>query len=449
MRHVAANYYELCVLSLQINLLNNELLGQICVKFTKIMLPLHYKPPYRFCITCKDKSRKMLSQKISYNEVAEAKRMFDACKSVVIVTHVSPDGDAIGSSLGLYEYLKKKGKMVTVIVPNYFPDFLRWMKDRDKIIQFDIHRAKARTYVEHADLIAVLDLNEPKRLDELSTLITSSKAKKIMIDHHLQPQKNFCDLIISYPNACSTSELIFRLIDAIGGMSQLTKAAAEDIYTGMCTDTGKFTFNSNDPDIFLILAELLKKGIDKDKINRLIYNNYSEARFRLLGYILSEKLQVFQDVHTTLFTLNREEMKRFKYLKGDTEGVVNMPLQIKGTKLSIYMREDTEKPRIFVSLRSVDDFPANKVAADFFNGGGHLNAAGGQMQCTMEEAVEVVHKALEAYRDLLTEGDPVPNKPATKADQTADSNTSESKTTGSASATADYDAEKEKNGNQQ
>ncbi len=365
----------------------------------------------------------MLSQKISYNEVAEAKRMFDACKSVVIVTHVSPDGDAIGSSLGLYEYLKKKGKMVTVIVPNYFPDFLRWMKDSDKIIQFDIHRAQARTYVGHADLIAVLDLNEPKRLDDLSSLITESKAKKIMIDHHLQPQRNFCDLTISYPNASSTSELVFRLIDSIGGTSQLTKAAAEDLYTGMCTDTGKFTFNSNDPEIYLILAELLKKGIDKDKINRLIYNNYSEARFRLLGYILSEKLQVFQDVHTTLFTLSREEMKRFKYLKGDTEGVVNLPLQIKGVKLSVYMREDTEKSRIFVSLRSVDDFPANKVAADFFNGGGHLNAAGGQLQCTMDEAVETFHKAIEAYRDKLTEGDHAQNETSTKAGHTAENQT--------------------------
>ncbi len=345
----------------------------------------------------------MLSQKISYNEIAEAKRMFEACRNVVIVTHVSPDGDAIGSSLALYEYLKKKGKMVSVVVPNYFPDFLRWMKDSDRIVQFDFHRAQAKSLLAYADLVVVLDLNEGHRLDELEVPVTAAKAKKIMIDHHLQPQKDFCNLTISYPSASSTCELVFRVIDAIGGTSQITKACAEDLYAGMCTDTGQFTYNSNDPDIFMILAELLKKGIDKDRINRLIYFNYSEARFRLLGYILSEKLQVFPDCHATLFTLTREELGRFKYLKGDTEGVVNMPLQIKGTRLSIYLREDTEKQRILASLRSVGDFPANKMAAEFFNGGGHLNAAGGQLHCTMDEAMEKVKKALEAYKDQLTD----------------------------------------------
>ena len=323
----------------------------------------------------------MLSQKISYTEIAEAKRMFEQCRNVVIVSHVSADGDAIGSSLGMYEYMKKKGKQATVIVPNYYPDFLKWMTA--------------------ADLIVVLDLNEPSRMEELAIPITQSRAKKIMIDHHLHPQK-FCDLTISYPDASSTSELVFRVIDAIGGTSALTKAGAEDLYAGMCTDTGKFSYNANDPDIYVILSELLKKGIDKDRINRQIYNNYTEARFRLLGYILSEKLQVFPELHATLFTLTRDELSRFSYIKGDTEGVVNMPLEIKGTKLSLYMREDNERPRIFVSLRSVDDFPANKMAADFFNGGGHLNAAGGQLHnMSMDDAVEIAKKALEAYSEIL------------------------------------------------
>ena len=343
----------------------------------------------------------MLTQKISYNEVTEAKRMIDACRNVVIVTHVSPDGDAIGSSLGFYEYLRKKGKMATVVVPNYFPDFLHWMKDADRIVQYDFHRAKARSLLAYADLVVVLDLNEPSRLDDLEGPVVASKARKMMIDHHLHPQKGFCNLTISDSSASSTCELVFRLIDAMGGTSQITKACAEDLFAGMCTDTGQFSYNSNDPDIFMIIAELLKKGIDKDKIIRRIYNNYTEARFRLLGYIFSEKLQVFPECHASLFTLRRDELQRFRYLKGDTEGVVNMPLQIKGLRLSIFMREDTEKPRIFVSLRSVDDFPANKVAAEFFNGGGHLNAAGGQLHCSMDEAIEIAKKAFEAYKDLL------------------------------------------------
>lgn len=342
----------------------------------------------------------MLSQKISHTEISEVKQLFENCRNVVITTHVSSDGDAIGSSLGLYEYLKKKGKQVTVIVPNYYPDFLKWMNDADKIIQYDRHRAAAKTYISCADLLVCLDLNEPSRMEDLAVPFMASRAKKLLIDHHLHPQR-FCDVVLSYPNASSTSELVFRVIDSIGGTGQLNKSAAEDIYAGMCTDTGKFAYNSNDPDIYIILSELLRKGIDKDKINRLIYNNYTEARFRLLGYILSEKLKVFADKHATLFTLTREELGQFNYLKGDTEGVVNLPLEIKGTKLSIYMREDTEKPRIFVSIRSVDDFPANKMAADFFNGGGHLNAAGGQLYCSMEEAIGIVEKALEAYKDLL------------------------------------------------
>lgn len=342
----------------------------------------------------------MLTQKISHKEVEEARRMFEQCRNVIIASHSSADGDAIGSSLGLYEYLKRKGKNVKVIVPNYFPDFLKWMTDADQIIQFDRHRAQAKMFIDHADLIVCIDLNEPKRMDSLAEPILKANAKTMMIDHHLNPDR-FCNLTISYPNASSASELVFRLIDSMGGMSQLSKAGAEDIYAGMCTDTGKFSFNSNDPDIFLIIAELLKKGIDKDKIIRNIYNNYTEGRFRLLGYILSQKLQVLPEYHAAFFTLTKDELNQFKYIKGDTEGVVNMPLEIKGTKLSIFLREDTEKPRILCSLRSVDDFPANKVAAEFFNGGGHLNAAGGQLPCSLDEAVKHIHQALEAYKDLL------------------------------------------------
>lgn len=338
----------------------------------------------------------MLTNKISAQEIDAVRKLFDECRNVVIVTHTSADGDAIGSSLGLYEYLKKKGKNVTVIVPNFYPDFLKWMTDTDKIIQHNFHRKTARMYIDHADLICVLDLNEVSRMEELGEVVCGAKAKKVMIDHHLNPER-FCDLTISYPQASSASELVFRIINAIGGLSHLTKAGAEDIYAGMCTDTGKFSFNSNDPDIFLIIAELLKKGIDKDLIVRKIYNNFTEGRFRMLGYVLYEKLKVLPELHAAYYTLTKEEMARFSYLKGDLEGVVNMPLEIKGTKLSISLREDTDKPRILISVRSVDDFPANKLAAEFFNGGGHLNAAGGMLYCPMEEAVAIAEKAIEAY----------------------------------------------------
>ncbi|MCQ2076555.1 MAG: DHH family phosphoesterase [Bacteroidaceae bacterium] len=335
----------------------------------------------------------MITNKISVGELEAVKKLFDDCHNVVIVTHTSADGDAIGSALGLYEYLKKRGKSVKVVVPNYFPDFLRWMTDADKIISYNIHRKMAQTYVDYADLICVLDLNEPKRMEDLGDVVVKARAKKVMIDHHLNPDC-FCDVTVSYPSASSASELVFRIIYGIGGLAHLTRAGAEDIYAGMCTDTGKFSFNSNDPDIFLIIAELLKKGIDKDKIVRNIYNNFTEGRFKLLGYVLYEKLKVVADKHAAYFSLTKDELSRFNYIKGDMEGVVNMPLEIKGVRMSISLREDTEKPRILVSVRSVDDFPANKVAEVFFNGGGHLNAAGGMLYCSMAEAIEITEKAI-------------------------------------------------------
>lgn len=344
----------------------------------------------------------MLKQIITPAETENIKKTFSGCKNVVICTHTSPDGDAIGSSLGLYHYLKSLGKNPTVIVPNYFPDFLRWMEGADKIIQYDRNRALSKNIINMADLICCLDFNAMDRIDDLATPIRYSNAKKVMIDHHLNPEK-FCDITISHPEASSTCELLFRILTSIGGTDRIKRAGAECFYAGMCTDTGGFTYNSNDPDIFVIISELMRKGIDKDLIYRKIYNNYTESRYRLMGHILKEKLQVFPETHSSLFAITKEELSEYHYLKGDAEGIVNMPLCIKGQKLSISLREDTEKPLIWVSLRSVDDFPANKMAADFFNGGGHLNAAGGKLSCTMEEAIEVAKRAIEAYKEMLQE----------------------------------------------
>lgn len=344
----------------------------------------------------------MLKQIITPAEAENIKKIFSGCKNVVICTHTSPDGDAIGSSLGLWHYLKSLGKNPTIIVPNYFPDFLRWMEGADKIIQYDRNRTLSKAIINSADLICCLDFNSLSRIDDLATPLHYSKAKRLMIDHHLNPEK-FCDITISRPDSSSTCELLFRLLTSIGATDRIKRNAAECIYAGMCTDTGGFTYNSNDPDIFVIISELMRKGIDKDLIYRKIYNNYTESRYRLMGHILKEKLQVFPETHSSLFAITKEELSEYHYLKGDAEGIVNMPLCIKGQKLSISLREDTEKPLIWVSLRSVDNFPANKMAEDFFNGGGHLNAAGGKLSCSMDEAIEVALKAIEAYKEMLQE----------------------------------------------
>ncbi|MBQ0047113.1 MAG: DHH family phosphoesterase [Prevotellaceae bacterium] len=343
----------------------------------------------------------MLKQKINGQEATALKKLFAECRNVVVVCHTSPDGDAMGSSLAMYEYLKRKGKNVSVVVPNYFPDFLHWMKDAERVVLFDRQKSLGYNLLNQADLVCCMDFNVLSRIDEMGDVVGKLRCKKLLIDHHIGPDKAPFDLVISRPEASSTCELVFRVLDAIGGIDSLTHAGAEDLYAGMATDTGFFSFNSNEPDIFIIISELLRKGIDKDLINRRIQNNFSQDRLRLIGYVLYEKLQVMPDLHASYFAITKDELANFKYIKGDMEGIVNMPLQIKGHKLSISLREDTEKPVIRVSTRSVDDFPCNELCAQFFNGGGHKNASGGTLECSMDEAIEIAKKAIEAYSDKL------------------------------------------------
>lgn len=343
----------------------------------------------------------MLRKTLSPDERSKLKKVFDECRNVVITCHPSPDGDAIGSSLALYEYLTRKGKSVHVIVPNYYADFLKWMHGTDKIIQFDRHRAMSKTYIQRADLIVALDYNAVSRLDDMQKPISYSRAKKLMIDHHSNPEK-FCDLMISRPNMSSTCELLYRILCETGESDKINKNISEDLYAGMCTDTGRFTYNSNDPEIFVIISELMRKGIDKDIIIRNLYNQNTEGRYRLMGHILLNKLELYPDLHSAIFSVTREELQQFKYLKGDAEGIVNMPLEIKGISVCISLREDTEKDQIFVSVRSFDDFSAHDLCSRFFNGGGHFNAAGGRLYCPMDEALQIARDALESYREQLS-----------------------------------------------
>lgn len=345
----------------------------------------------------------MIKNKISPQETELLKRMFEECRNVAIIAHQSPDGDAIGSTLALKEYLSRLGKMATVIAPNHFPDFLKWMHGADEIVNFEHNKSHVYTLLNHVDLICVLDLNVLGRMgEELGNLVGKVNARKVLIDHHISPDRKPYNLVISRPECSSTCELLFRCLTAIGGVDKLTMHAAEDIYAGMYTDTGGFSFNSNDPDIFMIIAELLRKGIDKDRIVRYINNNYTADRFRLMGYVLYEKLEVMPEYHASVFSLTKEELGRFNYLKGDMEGVVNMPLSIRGHKLSISLREDTEKPVIWVSIRSYDEVSAKDMAERFFNGGGHFNAAGGRLEnMSMDEALDVARKAIVSFAEIL------------------------------------------------
>lgn len=342
----------------------------------------------------------MLTKVIEQPQIDRFVRWFERADKIVIVSHVSPDGDAIGSSLGLWHFLDGQEKNVNVIVPNAFPDFLRWMPGSKEILRYDKYKEFADQLIAEADVICCLDFNALKRIEGMADAVAQSAGRKILIDHHLYPG-DFCSIVISHPEISSTSELVFRLICRMGYFEDITREAAECIYTGMMTDTGGFTYNSNSREIYFIISELLSKGIDKDEIYRKVYNTYSESRLRLMGFVLDTKMRVYPEFNAAMISLTNEEQARFNYVKGDSEGFVNIPLSIKNIRLSVFLREDTEKDMIKISLRSVGTFPCNQVAAEYFGGGGHLNASGGEFYGKMEDAIRLFEQALIKYQPLL------------------------------------------------
>lgn len=338
---------------------------------------------------------------LSTKELFDLMRCLKQARKVIVCAHRGPDGDALGSSLAWAEYLRSLGKSVIVMMPNAFPDFLKWLPGAQDVMLFDHRRNTAPGLLKGTDLICCLDFNALGRLQDMAYAVEASRAKRLMIDHHEQPDRTAADVIVSRPDMCATAEIVFRLILQLGGYERMSREAATALYCGMMTDTGGFTYNSTRPEIYEIISLLLQKGIDKDKIYRNVFNNYSPSRLQLQGYLLYRKLRFYAGNRASLFTLTREEMKEFSYIRGDSEGFVNMPLQVRGMRLSVSLREDTERDVIRVSLRSVDDFPCNLMAEEFFNGGGHLNASGGELPFPMEEAIATVERAIAAYEDRL------------------------------------------------
>lgn len=334
-------------------------------------------------------------------EEAKVKQIMEAINKshqIVITTHLSPDGDALGSSLALYHFLKGKDKSVRIIVPNSFPYFLKWMKGSNEISVAEYNPEAARHILKHADLIFSLDYNTPKRIGLMAPMLQDAEATKILIDHHLFPGDCF-DIVVSHPEISSTSELIFRLLLQAGEYNTMSSTEAECIYCGMMTDTGGFTYNSSSPEIFEIISLLLRKEINKDTIYSQVFHNYSAERFRLLGFTLSQRMVIYPDLHAALIWLSKEDQQQFQFNKGDTEGFVNYPLSIKGIIFSTFIREDEEL--IKLSFRSQLSFPCNEFAAEFFNGGGHLNASGGEFYGTMDEAIKIYSEGLKKYEEIL------------------------------------------------
>ncbi len=314
------------------------------------------------------------------------KLLSDNSTKIVIVSHVNPDGDAIGSSLGLYHFLTNSGyKNVDVISPNGFPDFLKWMPDADKIIIGTKSTSISTVKIKEAEVIFCLDFNDIERTEDLSNRLKKAKGYKILIDHHPDPQDHF-NHIISEVRSSSTAELIYELILLLEREKAIDKRVAECLYAGIVTDTGSFSYACNNPRTYEIVSYLMKLGIDGENIHRQIYDTYSEDRMRLLGHCLGSNLVVLHKYKTAYIYLSAEDLKRFNYQEGDTEGVVNYGLSIEGIRLAAIFIE--KKDNIKISFRSEGDVNVNNLARRYFNGGGHRNAAGGNNKDTLSHTIK-------------------------------------------------------------
>lgn len=322
----------------------------------------------------------------------ELSNLFSASKNILIICHINPDGDSVGAQLALYHYFKSKGREVFMMAPNHLQEFLKWMDGADRINIFIKDRKKGLALIEAADLIIMLDFNQSGRLGEAEDAVRASKAKKVVIDHHLNPEK-FADIIISDPSKCSTSELMHELICEINGSKFINRVYAEALYVGIITDTGNFEHGAYSSRTFRIVADLLDSGLEKGKIIDLIYNNFSSDRIRLQGFALNQRMIVMPEFKTAYIYLSKEDLKSYNHVKGDTEGFVNMPLSIKGINFSVLFIE--KENFIKLSFRSRGQFPSNEFASLYFSGGGHLNASGGEYSDTLDNTIAYFLKVLK------------------------------------------------------
>lgn len=320
-------------------------------------------------------------------------------RNVVIVTHFKPDADALGSSLGFAGYLKKKGHAVTVITPSDYPDFLNWMPGNDEVVVFQKERpAKCADLMQQAELICCLDFSSLNRINELGEMVRQSAAKRVLVDHHLEPE-DFANFVQWDGTAASTAELIFQLIEELGDKHLIDSNIANCLYAGILTDTGGFRHSNTTYKVFEVASELVAQGANPHIISKLIYDTNTLERLRLMGYVLSEKLIVLPEYRTAYMVLSDAELKRFGAQTGDTEGLVNYGLSIKGIRLSVLISD--RRDGIKLSFRSLGEFSVNELARRHFEGGGHRNAAGGQTQLTVEQTLQKFLNLLPEYKEQL------------------------------------------------
>jgi bifunctional oligoribonuclease and PAP phosphatase NrnA len=333
--------------------------------------------------------------------IAPIKLLFQSSKKIVITTHHRPDGDAMGSSLGLYNYLIQKNQNVSVIVPSDYPDFLKWMPGDSTVIAYEKNAQKADKIIAEAEIIFCLDFNWISRVEKMAPSVRNSKAIKILIDHHLDPEQIF-DHSFSYPDAGSTCELIYQFILAMEDRPMINKDVAECLYTGIMTDTQSFRFDTMKAETHRIIAKLMEAGAENYKIHERVYDTNTEDRLHLLGLALKDRLVVLPEYRTAYIALTQEELDKYNYQRGDTEGFVNYALSIDGIIMAAFFSPKDNDVKI--SFRSKNDFSVQELAVKHFEGGGHKHAAGGKSKLSLDKTVEKFVSILPEYKSLLNGG---------------------------------------------
>ena len=338
--------------------------------------------------------------------LASFKKELSSPKKIFITTHVKPDADALGSSLGLANYLLKKGHDVTVVTPTDYPSFLNWMKGNDSVLDFsrNEHQPLATRALDEADLIFCLDFSVLNRVNELGEMIRNSDAFVVNIDHHQDPE-DFADFRYWSTGAAATCELVFELIEILGDKALIDKDIAECLYAGIMTDTGGFRHPNTTKNVHLVVAELIEIGANASQIANWIYDSNSINRLKFIGFAISRRLTIREDLQTAYFAISKKDLKKYQSRTGDTEGLVNYALSLDGIKIAALFSE--REDGIKISFRSSVDVAINKFAASYFNGGGHKNAAGGKSELNLKETVERFESLVEEHKSELFDQEPV------------------------------------------
>jgi phosphoesterase RecJ-like protein len=318
--------------------------------------------------------------------IKEAHELIDQANFIVVTAHKSPDGDSVGSSTAMLNYLKAIGKDAVICFPDAIPFFLNWMTGTDSILRVDSQRDEVQAAFDKADLVFCLDYNSITRIGDVQGIMSGCDAKKVMIDHHENPDMDFCDVTISYPKACSTAELVYQFIDGAGNKNVITSDIGNSLYCGIMTDTGSFRYPSTSSTTHRIIADLMDCGVKNSFVHEQVFDTNTMDRLKLRSHIMMNSLQLIEDDQIAMISVSQFELTDLNYTKGDTEGLVNQALSINGVRMAIFFKE--QDGLIKISFRSKGDLYVNEFASAYFHGGGHKYASGGKFVGKLSEGID-------------------------------------------------------------